>query len=667
MTKKTIHTYPCHLLAILTIGLLCGIIYSNTLNSPFIFDDTLNIEDNAYIRISELNLKTLYKAGFKSPSSRRPLANISFAVNYFFGKYEVIGYHIINILIHLINGILVYFLSIAMFKQMLSSKTVNSPVLKYSNFNIVYISLFAALIFISHPIQIQSVTYLVQRMNSMATMFYLLSFLLYLHGRINRLRWRRYALWTGGFVSWILALGTKEIAATLPLAIFFYEWYFFQNLSYIWLKNNYKHIVLALVLITSVYVMYLGKLPFDEFFGNYAGRDFTPWQRVLTQFRVIVFYISLLFYPHPSRLNLLHHIIPSDSFVDPFTTLLSFFVLAFLICLMLALARRQRIISFCILWFFLHLLIESSVIGLEMIFEHRLYLPMVGFSLLLAYFLFSVLAKKRLWVSIICILVICMLSVATYTRNGIWHDSETFWSDVLSKNPHSHRAHNNLGIFLDKQGRQNEAIYHYSEALRIKPDHAEAHNNLGVVFEQQKRFTDAIYHYNTALQIRPEYIEAHNNLGVALEQQGHFKDAIDHYFMALNLQPNYIDACINLGVALMRQGNLEGAVRSFHAALQIDPDNAGIYNNLGVAVERQGKSEKALEYYKKALRLKPDYAEAHNNLGIMLIRHGLYDEAIGHFSEALRIDPEDEETKHNLELGLQKMKKDSPLRSLPGP
>ena len=611
-----------HVPGALVISLVCCIIYANTLDAPFLFDDAPNIQDNPHIQISDLKPATLARAGFLGPSSRRPLVNVSFALNYYLGGLEVTGYHLINILIHLINGLLVYALSIAILKQARCSRDGAQQASRAGDRGIMYMSLFAALVFVSHPIQVQSVTYIVQRMNSMATLFYLLSFLLYIRGRTSPIGSLRHAWWLGSLVSWVLALGSKEIAATLPLLVFLYEWYFFQNLDYQWLKRSAKYLALALVLFLLVSVVYLGDLSLDRVLAGYSSRDFTPWQRVLTQFRVVVLYLSLLFYPNPSRLNLLHHIIPSDSLLHPVTTLFSVMAVLFLAGLLLALAKRQRIASFCILWFLLHLVIESSIIGLELVFEHRLYLPMVGFSILLSSLLSPVSGRGCSWVLAICALVVCTLSVATYTRNGVWQDGETFWDDVLSKNPHSHRAHNNLAILLDKEGRLEEAVHHYAEALRLKPN----------------------------------YPEAHNNLGVALEQLGRFREAIDHYFAAMDIRPSYIDACMNLGVALMRQGNLEGAVRSFHVALEIRPGNAGIYNNLGVALERQGKPQAALEHYEKALMLDPGYAEAHNNLGIALIRHGLYDEAIEHFSEALRLDPDDEEKRGNLELARQKRK-----------
>ena len=528
--------YKYHLIAVLAIALLCIIIYSNTLNSPFVFDDGPNIEENSFIRITNFDFQRLYNAGFKSPSKKRPAANISFALNYYLGKYDVSGYHIVNIIIHLINGILVYFLSLIIFKQVHDVQNQKSS--KFNSASIPLMSLFVALIFVSHPIQTQSVTYIVQRMNSMAAMFYLLSLLLYINGRLTWIRWKQWILFSGCFVSWMMALGSKEIAATLPLIILLYEWYFFQGLQLEWLRRNIKFFLGLFAILGLVIFLYLGKSPFDRILADYSVRDFTLLERVLTQFRVVVFYISLLLCPHPSRLNLHHHVITSSSLIEPITTLLSLAILIGLIGLVVYLARRQRLISFCLLWFFINLVIESSVIGLEMIFEHRLYLPIFGFALIVAYLLFDLSSKRQLWAIVISVIIILSLSTATYVRNSVWSDEFTLWKDCVEKSPQQARPHNNLGNALAKQGRLAEAVDHYLKALRIKPDYVKAHNNLGNALAKQGRTSEAINHFLQALRIKPDFKKAHNNLGNTLAKQGRTAEAIDHFLQDMRIKPD---------------------------------------------------------------------------------------------------------------------------------
>ena len=195
-------------------------IYSNTLKGPFVFDDHGNVYDNPFIiRVTELDLQKLYDAGIKS-CCPRPVANISFALNYYFGRYDVTGYHVVNIVIHLLAGVLVYLLASVTFRQLF--RTEHRETVPVGDRAIAWMSLFAACIFVTHPLQTQAVTYIVQRMTSMAAMFYLLSLVLYIYGRLSRQRWMRWLLWAGCLISWVLALGSKQVAATLPLSVVLY-------------------------------------------------------------------------------------------------------------------------------------------------------------------------------------------------------------------------------------------------------------------------------------------------------------------------------------------------------------------------------------------------------------------------------------------------------------
>jgi len=549
MKAKTASAFKYHLMAVFSICLVCVAIYSNSLHSHFAYDDLTNISSNPYIRINDINLGDLYDAGFKSVLPKRPVSYISFALNYYFGQFNVTGYHVFNIVVHLINGILVYLLALIIFKQAYDIQRDQSK-----PFHIVSIqlpSLFAALVFITHPIQTQSVTYITQRMNSMAVMFYLCALFLYIKGRRVQTRNMRGLFFFGCFVSWIMALGSKEIAATLPIIVLLFEWYFFQDFRREWLMKNLRYFLCVFILIGLLVLYFLGATPFDEILTRYSIRDFTPEQRVLTQPRVVVFYMSLLLYPHPSRLNLLHDISTSTSLLVPITTILSLLIIIGLIGLAIYLGKNHRLISFCILWFFINLAIESSVIGLMMIFEHRLYLPMFGVSLIVFHLLFNKILK-RTWIAVsISLIIVLFLGAGTYLRNEVWQDSESLWTSVVSHNDRSHIGHNNLGLELARQGRINEAIGHYDKALKLKPNYAKAHNNIGISLSNIGDVSGAIDHYKEALRINPDCVSAHNNWGIALALQGRLDEAIGHYLDALSIRHDFAAAHYNLKRALL--------------------------------------------------------------------------------------------------------------------
>ena len=596
------------------LGVLVFLVYTSTLTGPFIFDDKPNIRQNPHIRLERLSPGGIASAAFESPAKHRPVANISFALNYYFHRYNPVGYHFVNILIHIINGILLY---------LFTKATLQTPTLKtdFERLAAGWIPLFTAFIWTLHPLQTQSVSYIVQRMNGLATMFYLLCLWFYVKYRLLKKTERSFWLLFCCTASGVLAIGSKEIAASLPIFIILYEWYFFQNLSFHWLKKKLPFIAGALVLFAILSLLFLGADPLDRITAGYLNRSLTVAQRVLTEFRVVIFYLSLLIWPHPSRLNLDHEFMISHSLIDPITTLLSIVAIAGAIGAAIYFAKKAPLVSFSILWFFGNLVIESSVIGLEIIFEHRTYLP----SLMLVFTLVS-LAFKYLKPRQFCIPALCILMAVgafwTYQRNRVWSDAITLWQDCVTKSPGKERPYNNLGVALAQAGQTQAAIENYRAAIKINPN----------------------------------YGNAHYNLGSALARTGHLQIGIAHMTRALELQPDNYEAHNNLGIALLMQGAPQKAAIHFQKALEINANYASAHNNLGIAMKRQHHLSEAVFHFKEALRLNPAYAEAHNNLGIAYRDQGNFKAADLHFSQALRINPGFESARKNFEENRKNLK-----------
>jgi hypothetical protein len=369
-----------HLLAVALIAGVALTAYSNTFSVPFQFDDRPNIVSNPNIQIKVLTwdrLERLIKNTHKE--SIRVFSYFTLALNYYFGEFNVFGYHLVNFIIHVASGILLYGFLILTFRL---------PSLKEKYGPISYkVALFAGLIFISHPIQTQSVTYIVQRMASMAGMFYLLSMVLYIKGRLSSSR-ARFFYFGGMALSYLLGVFSKENVAILPLFIALYEFYFFQNLDLSPKGKKVVSVLLGALLILAAFGFIIwGQRYVNVIIEGYQYRTFTMWERVLTQFRVVLYYLTLLIYPLPSRLNLDYDFPISKTLLDPPTTLISILVITGLLGYSLWTAKKRPILSFCILWYFGNLVIESSIFPLEMVYEHRLYLPAVGpfilFSLLM--------------------------------------------------------------------------------------------------------------------------------------------------------------------------------------------------------------------------------------------------------------------------------------------
>jgi len=586
------------------LAIIVVLIYTPSLTTPFIFDDISNIRDNPHIRIPALSLENLVWAGFHSPIANRPVANISFALNYYANGYNPVGFHVVNVLIHIVSGFLLYFLAKA---------TLASPALKSQYAQLGWIPFFTVFIWIVHPLQTQSVSYLVQRMNSLEAMFYILAILLYARFRLSehsRLKWLLFAGCNG---SGLLAFGTKEISATLPVFIILYEWYFFQGLKGRWGLRHLWVLLAAGLVVTLIALAYLKNDPIAQILSSYNYRDFTLIQRVLTQFRVVLFYISLLIWPRPSRLNLDHDFALSYSLTDPISTLFAMLAILALIAAAVLTARRNRLISFCILWFFGNLAIESSVLGLELIFEHRTYLPSMLAIMALVALTFR--HFKPVWAAIIPLCVAgTLFSAWTFQRNTVWADEIALYQDCAVKSPGKARSQNNLGAALVRHGRLSEAVVQFRNALAIKYDYADAHYNLGNALARQGDLEQAIHHFRESLRLEPKRLKALNNLGVALVLQGRYREAMDYLQAALKINPSDADVNSNIGFALMKQGDPEGAVQHLSRALEIDPNHVDALNNLGLVFMDQGRLEAAHQVFVRALRINPNLEQVRRNL-----------------------------------------------------
>ncbi|MBW1672238.1 MAG: tetratricopeptide repeat protein, partial [Deltaproteobacteria bacterium] len=614
------------------------------------------------MRITDFGFNEIRKAAFgKHSPQNRPVGNITFALNYYFHQYSVKGYHIINIIIHMLNGILLYlFINITLHVLKADNK---NPIPESINSS--SIAFFAGLLWLVNPVHTQSVTYIVQRLNSLAAMFFVMSFLFYVKGRIVQKRGsekpepdvnskkktrkanpqpitRSHYLWfSGSALAWILALGCKQTAATLPFFVLLYEWYFFKDLSREWLKRNLKYFLGILIVFFLVAFLYLGVNPLDRIqsITDYANKEFSFFERVLTQFRVVIYYLGLLFYPHPSRLRVDYDFPLSHSLIDPVTTLLSLGAIIGLIVLAFYLARKDRLISFCILWFFGNLIIESSIIPLAIIFEHRTYLPSMLVCLLVVILAFRYI-KQKWFVAGLLSAVIIVFSIWTYQRNNVWKDPVSLWSDNVQKTPNKARPRGNLGIALFDQGRLEDAVYQFREAIRIKPDHADAHLKLGNALEAQGNLKKAIYHYSETLRIKPNQADAYLKLGNALEAQGNPEEAFYHYTEALRIKPEHEGALNNMGVALMRRGRLEEAVHYFSKVVRINPEFVQAYSNMGYILAQQGRTDEAIRHYEKALSIEPDFVQALNNLAVAYTGKGEYDKAISLFKKIIGLRPD---------------------------
>ncbi len=600
-----------HALIIIVIGL---IVYSNTFNVPFQFDDKSNIVENPVVK--NLNnflgpLKGEGSAGY-SPSKITYLGSLSFALNYRLNGLDVTGYHVVNFIIHILNALLVYLLVILTFRTHAVRQATNKG--ETGGF----IALFSALLFLTHPLQTQAVTYIVQRLASLATFFYLLSLVMYIKWRITSQNTEHRTLssviwYLGSVFSAVLAMKTKSIAFTLPLVAVLYELIFFEGKITKRLINLIPLLLTMLIIPSSIINLAgpAGDLIGDVSESTKVQTSMSRWDYLLTQFSVIVKYIRLIFLP--INQNLLHYQTRYNSFFDA-TVLLSFgFLLLLLSIAVYILFSRHsnhglRLVSFGIFWFFISLSVESSIIPIkELIFEHRVYLPSAGAFISITASLFLIANRfKDKWPqgknAVIAVLafIIIILSAATYSRNIVWQDDVTLWEDVVKKSPDHPVGLNNLGEAYAGKGQLDKAIDCFNRAIVIYPKLAEAYSNIGIAYSRKGQPDKALFFFNRLVAIRPDYFKAYYNLGKIYGQVKQF----------------------------------DKAIYNFNKAIALNRYHAESYNYLGLAGFITGDIDKAIEQYLKAVRLKPEYAEAHYNLGVAYSKKGLLSEAEEHFQKA---------------------------------
>jgi tetratricopeptide (TPR) repeat protein len=444
------------------------------------------------------------------------------------------------------------------------------------------ISFLTGLIFVAHPIQTQAVTYITQRATSMAAFFYLASLIFYVKSRLlqgsNSASGFRKAYFTGALVTGVAAMFTKEMTVTLPLMICLYEFSFFKTDKRRF-DGGRLWPFLLIPLVVPLTMFFTKSINFLEMRRvTEPLPEISSWHYLLTQFRVIVTYIRLTFLPIHQNMDYDYPV--AHFFFQP-PVLASFLFLAAIIAVAFRLFRNHRLMSFGILWFFLALLPESSILPIkDVIFEHRLYLPMAGFSLFLVSSVYNFFAKTNVKQAVIILLAImACYSVLTYQRNKVWKDEFTFWDDVIQKSPHKERPYYNRGNAYKAKGDLDRAILDFNKAIEIRPSFAEVHNNLGNIYQIKGDLDRAIRCYNLAVEIKPDFHEAYNNRGGAYQIKGDLDQAFRDFSKAIEIKPNYARAYGNLGNIYQIKGELDQAILAYSRAIEIRPDDAKALSN----------------------------------------------------------------------------------------
>ena len=582
-STKTNFSIMLHVAVISLAGLL---IYSNTLTTVFQFDDKLNIVDNPFIR----NLGNLWP-----PSGARWFGYLTFALNYAVGGLNPLGYHLINLFIHIFTALAVYLLVLLTFRTPYCANH-RDRVISGDR-----IALACALLFVVHPIQTQAITYIVQRFASLAALLFILSIDFYILARLSFLsrsagkngsQWKAALLFAASGIFAVLSLKTKENAYTLPVVAVLFEVMFISGLSPVIaaIRNRWRivagtsaGIIVSLLILSSRYD--LASL-FESF---KATNEISRHDYLITQFRVIITYIRLLFLPVGQSID--HHYPVYQNLFTP-QIIASVALIAVLTALAVYLyhVSRQgtpyaRLISFGIFWFFITLSIESSVIPIiDVMFEHRLYLPSIGAILAVIAACAAGLERVRFTTretasrTAACILIIVTvtLACAAYARNRVWKNELTLWKDVIAKTPANPRGYNMVGSYYQAHFRVLDAISYYRKALEVDSFYAEARSNLGNAYLQIGRLDEGL-----------------NEL--LMTERTHRFDAVDTGILYYNI-----------GKAYFMKGMPDLAIEKLKLALLINPNEAAVHNLFGQVYQSRHLDAQSAASFQRAHELNPD-------------------------------------------------------------
>jgi tetratricopeptide (TPR) repeat protein len=599
------------------------LIYSNTFRVPWLMDDYPNILEDPAIRVDQLSMESILNIFHSSSDDEkglyRPISRLTFAINWFFHQDDVIGYHFVNLSIHILNALLLFNFLLLLFK----TPRLHS---QYPDFDSrFFIAFMATTLWAVHPIQIQAITYIVQRMTSLAVTFYLVAMLFYLKARLTSHSYGKVVFYCFSAMSYAFALGSKENAIMLPFSLILIEIMFFYDLFDAKIRKKSVFVVLLVVFLLVIFSIFalgiMGKSDFSSLLQGYAKRPFSLHGRLLTQPRVVIFYLYQIIYPKLNNYSFMHDFKISESFFDPWYTSPAIFFLFFAIVLAIYRSGRNPFLSFAVLFYFSNHLVESSFIPLEMVFEHRNYLPSmflflplsIGFLKLIEKYRFR--PAMRVFLSLSLSVLLSIVGLTTYQRNMVWKTDFSLWMDTYEKAPRLARpAHNLAAAIYQDTGQYRLALELNQQALNrlfMRRDRkAQTFFNIGVIQHQIGNVPKAMKNFEQAIEINPAHEQSRYNLSVLLAKMGNWEQAHENVKHLILKNPNKQAYFVLKGRILLGMGQFEMALDNFKDSLGFDVLHGPTLLYLGVSYFMIENYRKANIYLERARKTSPENADA---------------------------------------------------------
>jgi tetratricopeptide (TPR) repeat protein len=594
-------------LSVLLIVVLGFAVYANSVNGQFIWDDYHLVKENAYIT-KWSNLEKVFTKGIREGAGRkgntyRPMQMITYMIDYSLYELKVQGYHLTNIIIHVLAALCIYWLINIIFRDNL-------------------ISLFTAALFVVHPVHTEAVAYISGRADPMAFLFMLLSLIFYIKN-LNSGSITSFIIMSLSYISAILS---KESSIILPLMIVLYHYTF---------KKKIKIVSFSAVLaITFIYGLlratFLKSLLFVD-----TLHPTTLSERAPGFFIALINYLRLLFLPFP-----LHMEYSSKLFNigDP-RALLGIVILFSLLTWGFLKRNSDKLVFFSIAWFFITLMPVSNLYPVNAyMYEHWLYVPSIGFFLMISAGLTSLYRKNglKISVSLVMAFLLSYYSYLTIKQNSYWQESVTFFKRTLKYSPYSARIYNDLGFTYQRMDKMEDAVASYKKAIEVDAGYPRAYFNLGAIYFSKGNYSGAAPLYKKLAEIAPNF-DVYYRLSSAYLNIGEKTEAFNAIKKAVELMPDNIDAYVKLGDVYASLGEKEKAISIYKKAMSINPNHIGPHINLGNIYVDTGRIGEGIAAYLKVIELDPKQAMAHNNLAIAYYREKDYPNAIKYCDSAIEI------------------------------
>ncbi|MDH5719630.1 MAG: tetratricopeptide repeat protein [Spirochaetia bacterium] len=578
------------------------IAYSNTFNVPFIFDDNAKIIENPFIQKLSYyyNFNEAQKLGqMKNPIpfklegadlyvsfKNRFFTFFTLALNYKIHKFNVTGYHVFNFFIHAITVFFVYQLILLLFQSAYRFNDKKESHLDKTKAS--HAAFLAAAIFALHPVQTQSVTYTIQRLASLTALFYIGSFMFYIRHLLSAEKRESNKFYVLSFIFGLIAMKCKENAFTLPVSIFLFDYFFSKKESFSsYIKNRIYKFLPFLLLLAVIPVTLLSNINLTGELQNTDDAfrlesDLSRTEYLFTQFRVIVTYFRLLIFPVNQNLDYDYPVYRTFFNLE---VILSFiFLAAVFMGGMYLLFRRSgayKIAGFGILFFFVALSVESSIVPIkDVIFEHRLYLPITGILIFIACLYYELMNNQKYknlqnWTAVFFIAVIFSLTALTYARNNIWKDGESIWRDTVSKSPQKPRVLVNLANILQTKGKTKEAAEVFKKAVSFDSNLIIARYNLGIALFTLGETPEALTAFGSILEKKPNFLFTKYDMCYSLYQRQRHETAMSCYENIKRLFTNNIDLHFIMSQIYFKLNKKEEGIKELNEILKIDPKNKG--------------------------------------------------------------------------------------------